>query len=426
MLRHSILCCALIMGACSPQAFLKKELIRIESELQEHAGFALYDPQKGKFLLQHQADRYYTPASNTKIFTLYTALRLLPDSLPALKYVESADSLFFWGMGDPSFLYRYAYQSPVAYHFLKDYPGTLVYNSTNFFTDRFGPGWAWDDYQHSYSPERSSFPIYGNLMTVERDSLLRLRVHPSIFTDSVKVMPSAGGNGGPERHPFSNVVTVKQQKIRRVRWEIPMRNSDSLLVRLLADTLQRPVSAGRHPNQPGIILRSVPADSIYKVMMQESDNFIAEQLLLQCAAILSDSLRPEIAIRYAKNNLLGDLPDEPRWVDGSGLSRYNLFTPRSVVMLWEKLRKEVPQDRLFALLATGGKAGTIKNYFNAETPYVFGKTGTLSNNHCLSGFLITKKGRILLFSFMNNNFVQSTRIVRQQMESFLNVIHEKY
>jgi D-alanyl-D-alanine carboxypeptidase/D-alanyl-D-alanine-endopeptidase (penicillin-binding protein 4) len=40
-------------------------------------------------------------------------------------------------------------------------------------------------------------------------------------------------------------------------------------------------------------------------MMQESDNFIAEQLLLTCAGVLSDSLKPEIAIRVHEENSPG-------------------------------------------------------------------------------------------------------------------------
>src|SRR5690606_39863376 len=89
---------------------------------------------------------------------------------------------------------------------------------------------------------------------------------------------------------------------------------------------------------------------LYKVMMQDSDNFIAEQLLLSCAGVLSDTLAPEIAIDYMKANFLSDLPDEPIWIDGSGLSRYNLFTPRSIVMLWDKILESVPRQRLFRLL----------------------------------------------------------------------------
>jgi D-alanyl-D-alanine carboxypeptidase/D-alanyl-D-alanine-endopeptidase (penicillin-binding protein 4) len=173
-------------------------------------------------------------------------------------------------------------------------------------------------------------------------------------------------------------------------------------------------------------LYSIPVDSLYKEMMQESDNFIAEQLLLTCANVLSDSLKPEIAITYMKKNYLSDLPDEPVWVDGSGLSRYNLFTPRSIVKLWEKIYVRVPRERLFPLLAIGGKTGTVKRWYKNEPPYLYGKTGTLSNNHSLSGYLVTKKGRTLIFSFMSNNYPGSVSTVRPEMEKILNELYLYY
>jgi len=174
------------------------------------------------------------------------------------------------------------------------------------------------------------------------------------------------------------------------------------------------------------VLKSIPVDSLYRVMMQDSDNFIAEQLLLQCAAAVSDTLKPEIALRYAKKKLLADLPDSLQWVDGSGLSRFNLFTPRSIVGLWKKVYQIVPQERLFKLLAVGGKTGTLKNWHKAEEPYIFGKTGSLSNVRALSGFLISKKNKILIFCFMNNNFTVSGTEVRTRVEKILKQVHDKF
>jgi serine-type D-Ala-D-Ala carboxypeptidase/endopeptidase (penicillin-binding protein 4) len=427
MIWKAVVFCFLVLGACSPRPFFKKELQRIENSLQEHAGFALYDPAKKEFVLQHNSNRYFTPASNTKIFTFYTSLRLLGDTVASLRYEERNDSLFFQGLGDPSFLYPNTFQSDTVFNFLKSYPGTLCFSPANFFTDRFGPGWAWDDYLYAYSPERSSFPIYGNLIRVDRDSLLQLSVQPKLFKDSLTAKTSSGDESGPVRESHSNGITLFEKNQKSKSWSVPLHYSDQLLSKLLTDTIKRAITVtNKSLISAGRILKSIPTDSLYRVMMQDSDNFIAEQLLLQCAGVVSDSLQPEIAIRYSKKNFLSDLPDVPEWVDGSGLSRYNLFTPRSVVRLWEKIAELVPQERLFKLVAIGGKPGTLQNLYKNEQPYVFGKTGSLSNNHCLSGFVQTKKGRTLIFSFMHNNFVQPTRVVRGEMEKLINHIHEKF
>jgi serine-type D-Ala-D-Ala carboxypeptidase/endopeptidase (penicillin-binding protein 4) len=428
-MRFLLLFCSFIflITSCSPVSFVKKEIAIAEKELKDHIGFMLYDPSSGKTIYEHQSARYFTPASNTKIFTLYTSLQLLGDSIPALKYVIKDDSLIVWGTADPSFLYPEVYQNKKTFDFLSDSSKKLFISTKNFRTTSLGSGWAWSDYNDYYSAERSAFPTYGNLISIQTTLDDRLIFSPLYFSNQAVAAPEIKERMEIIRDQESNQLTVYRgnQKSER-KFRIPFRNSDDLLIELLADTLNKSVELidKRLPDGAKVV-RSIPVDSLYKVMMQESDNFIAEQLLLACAGILSDTLKPEIAIKYAKEKLIKDLPDEPIWVDGSGLSRYNLFTPRSIVKLWEKLYQQVPRERLFPLLAIGGKSGTIKNYYKADAPYIFGKTGSLANNHCLSGYLVTKKGKTLLFSFMSNNFAVSTSEVRKRMEKILKTIHEK-
>ena len=94
----------LAASACSPKRYITKEVTLLEEDLKEHTGFLLYDPVSKKNLIEHQSDRYFTPASNTKIFTFYTSLKLLGDSAVSIKYIQKDDSLIFWGAGDASFL----------------------------------------------------------------------------------------------------------------------------------------------------------------------------------------------------------------------------------------------------------------------------------------------------------------------------------
>ena len=385
----------------------------------------LYDLEKRKSVYEYNASTYFTPASNTKIFTFFTALSLIGDSIPGLYYQETGDSLNVWGTGDPSFLNGNVSGTDRVYAFLHNSKRHIYFSSANFRTSHFGPGWAWDDYADYYSAERSPFPIYGNVFYAEGSDTTFLW-RPSYFR---KLISFTSAKDAPSilRRQESNLIEVRKPATIRFKKEVPFKIDDGVVAQLLSDTIYKTVQVTdlRLPENAKTIF-SQRSDSLYRVMMQDSDNFIAEQLLLVVAGIISDTLKTEIAIDYSKKNLLNDLPDEPIWVDGSGLSRYNLFTPRSIVRLWEKIYDKVPRHRLFPLLASGGKAGTIRNWYKADEPFIYGKTGSLSNNHCLSGYLITRSGKTLIFSFMNSNFTASTNDIRRSMQSILNLIYEEY
>jgi serine-type D-Ala-D-Ala carboxypeptidase/endopeptidase (penicillin-binding protein 4) len=422
-----ILVCFFAVG-CSPVSrhALTKRFHSLERQLHDHTGFMLYDPLQKRELYSFQSDRYFTPASNTKIFTFYASLIILGDSVPGIRYIETNDSLIFAGTADPSLLYDNMYDPGRTFAFLSNTSKKLFLADGNFYTEALGPGWAWDDLPFAYSSERSPLPIYGNYFTL-RQSGNTIITKPSIFSFDVSVRDSAE-KSSLVREIGSNRIDLYPGTMSSTnQWEMPFKTSAMLTAKLMSDTLKREVTViNRNLPKTARTLYSIPADSLYKEMMQESDNFIAEQLLLTCAGVLSDSLKPEIAINYIKKNYLADLPDEPVWVDGSGLSRYNLFTPRSIVRLWEKIYDRVPRERLFPLLAIGGKTGTVKRAYKNEPPYVYGKTGTLSNNHCLSGYLVTKKGRTLIFSFMNNNHPAPASAVRAEMEKILKDLYLHY
>ena len=101
-------------------------------------GFALYDPETNEMIHSQNGDRYFTPASNTKLFTFYTGLKLLPDSLKGLEYEVRGDSLIFWGTGDPSFLHP-DFGNDKVYEFLKNREEKLFYSDSNFDDELLGP-----------------------------------------------------------------------------------------------------------------------------------------------------------------------------------------------------------------------------------------------------------------------------------------------
>lgn len=173
---------------------------------------------------------------------------------------------------------------------------------------------------------------------------------------------------------------------------------------------------------------NVPSEQVYREMLLTSDNFIAEQLLLVYANQLNGKLSGTAMIKALLAKELKALPDYPRWVDGSGMSRMNLFSPADMIMVLKLIDREIHnREKLFSMLPAGGKTGTLKNaYPKNDQPYIFAKTGTFSNNYNQSGYVVTKKGRVLCFSLMNNNFITPLASVKAEMAKMMIFIHDKF
>jgi D-alanyl-D-alanine carboxypeptidase/D-alanyl-D-alanine-endopeptidase (penicillin-binding protein 4) len=396
---------------------------------QYHVGFALYDPVKKEMIYGKNADTYFTPASNTKLLTFYAGLKMIPDSIPSLRYVEQGDSLIFWGTGDPSFL-QTELKGMKAFEFLKSSKKKLFFSPNRYSGTIYGQGWSWDDYNDYYQAEITELPLMDNLLAVTTDKN-KLKVSPASLSNCV-VMDKANRSGTFKvtRALDQNVFTYPNAtRAPDFRQQIPYKTSTLLTLNLLGDTLRKRV--GVIPMQMPATAKTIhnmKSDSVFKAMLLPSDNFIAEQLLLVYSNQISTDLSSSKAIAYILQNYLSNLPGKPTWVDGSGLSRGNLFTPREIVSVLDSIYVTVHDNkRLFGMLPAGGKTGTLKNaYPKTEYPFVFGKTGSLSNNHNQSGYVVSKKGKVYIYSFMNNNFVLPTSEVRAEIARIVTYIHEKF
>ena len=160
-------------------------------------------------------------------------------------------------------------------------------------------------------------------------------------------------------------------------------------------------------------------------MMHRSDNFYAEQSLLMVSQKLLGVMNDRKVIDTLMQMIYGDLPQRPRWVDGSGLSRYNLFSPQDFVTILNKMRTDFGMERMKEILPTGNE-GTLTNYYRTETGLIFAKTGTLSGVVSISGYLYSQKNKLLIFSVLVNNHNTSATEVRRSVEKFLQELRARY
>ena len=435
------LCFLIVLGLLpvfsKGQSALAKKKAVLASKIEQSAifsqsftGFTLLDPAKKEPIYSHNADKYFTPASNTKIFTLYTALQILGDSLPMIHYQKQADSLIIWGTGHPGFLNPYLPQDSKLWQLLVDSSYQLFFTYPNFKDTPFGPGWAWDDYNYYFQAEKSAFPVYGNFVSF-RWKENKIYSSPPYFDTLLVENKTDRDMPSLSRKRTENIFLYQPWLDSFELKEIPFIYSPELVASLLSDTLKREVRyLPYHQLSSGerLTFQQTTADTLYQLLMHQSDNFVAEQLLLMCSDKVFGIQNTDRILEYAEEQLFDFAPDELVWRDGSGLSRYNLFTPRTVASVLQKLYKLVPEQRLFDLFPAGGQAGTLEKWYGGKdtVSYIFAKTGTLSNKHCLSGYIRTKSNRILIFSFMHNNFIKGPNNLKVEMEEILEWIRDQF
>ncbi len=404
-----------------------KHRITESSVFNNHfTGFMLYDPIANKSIYEYNSSKYFTPASNTKILTLYTAMCSFPDTLPAFQYAFSGGRLYLKGIGDPTFLHE-LWQNHPAFTFLSNSKEQIYLVADVLKDEMLGSGWAWDDYQYAYQAERSAWPLYGNLVHFQAlDN--SYRVVPTYFQSKWSSLPQVNSSHPITRSPRSNEFVIYDAKLKNQN--IPFHTDIVTIKNLMQDTLHREIhtiwSSDLDPTLQWQMMPGVPADSVYSHMMTVSDNFIAEQLLLMSAAYTLDTCHTGIAIDRAIKNYFAEAPDKMQWYDGSGLSRYNLFTPRTIVYVLDKILDKTPIVRIKKIFPTGGLTGTISQWYGSATPYVFAKTGSLMNNHSLSGYILTKQHKVLIFSFMHSNYTGSVLPIRREMQQTLEFIRDQY
>ncbi len=436
----------LLLASCSTGQHLQKTprefMVGDSVFANAHLGISVYDPAQGKFLFNYQDNKYFVPASNTKIMSCYAGMKYLDTMMAGLQYVQLDTAMILVPTGDPTFLHRDFPVQPVA-DFIRSQTGKLYMTGQQWKDQALGYGWSWDDYSDYYMAERSAFPVYGNVVRWFQEKARK--EHPQYAADTVDLFvysePEVDGQvsfGKPAPQAAFNVIrdkdkndfTIYEGRERHASLDIPFVTYGLQTgLQYVKDSLHKDIKPmeGALPSyllQAAKTVYSQPLDSMLKPMMYNSDNFFAEQVLLMAGLKLTGEMRSARAIDTLLSTSLAGFPDKPKWVDGSGLSRFNLFTPRDMVWILDKIKKEFSWSRITGIFPTGGK-GTLRSYVG-ESGRLYAKTGTLTGVLALSGYVITKKDHTLIFSVMVNNHTQPTSVIRARISTFLKYLIEHY
>jgi D-alanyl-D-alanine carboxypeptidase/D-alanyl-D-alanine-endopeptidase (penicillin-binding protein 4) len=418
-------------------------------------GVQVVDPD-GEVLFAHEADRLLKAASNTKIFTSGAALALLGGGFQLRTMVlgQAPDEqgvvrgdLYLRGAGDPYLSSANLLRMAKRLHErgVRRVTGAIVA----------------DESREGNEPGRGT----GGL-SLDR-STFRVVVSPG---PRVKARPHAAVAPGLSRYfkIVNRAVTVRRGKLRLT---VTTRDVGAQTVVTVAGRIplgHRAVSISRNPRHSSLFvghsLRAMldsqgisvaggvragraPKDRELPVLAEsfsptlaamarpvnkDSNNFMAERVFQATGAELyggpATSAKGSRAVAEGLKKL-GLEPGPARWnqVDGSGLSHSNRMTPAFVAEVLRRLLRGDPQvyADFFQSLAVGGKDGTIRGRFRVgpDGGIVFGKTGTLRDTSCLSGY-VRANGKSLVFAIlMNGTRRRTVKLARQAQNEMVMAVY---
>lgn len=425
-------------------------------------GIAVRSLDTGKVLYTHNADRLFVPASNAKLFTAALALAKLGSGtrIATTLYATSTrvsakgvlrGDLILYGRGDPSL--GLAETSPdwadrlataLAQHGIKRIHGNLIADATYFSGVPIGGGWEANDLQTWYGAAPSALDVDGNLIRVNvtrsTRSCCTIEVTPDAAGVRVVNQTSSAANDPLSLYRpvgSSTLFATGQLSARARKQTYSMSMPDPALAagNLLRDamarqgiTLDGSVQALQWPQSDPYLtqsgtqaIASIDSPTIAELVdhtLKHSDNLFAQTLLLQVGVTAaqhddcSAPHTPDTSVGWglcALRDLLAQAGIPPSAVllsEGSGLARRDLVTPNAFVqwLAWAVTQPWAPDLR--NALPVAGVDGTLEFRFRdgAATDNLQAKTGTLSHDYTLTGFVTDRAGEHLVFSIMLNRY----------------------
>ena len=446
-------------------------------------------------------DRYFIPASNTKLLTTAAALLALGSDYRIRTSIYDAGEgvLRVVGRGDPSF--TNAQLKDLAQQLRRQGIRTikkLILEDSYLQGDVVNPTWEWEDIQFDYGTSVNSLILNQNAVELtlspqQPGQPLRVSWSDAIASRQWKIENES--MTAEARTPNSvSVTAVLGRPVLRLKGQLPIDGNPETFDMAILDPANNFLQHFRNTlalegitvQQASVIstvttnqeqelaaVESPPLALLVFETNQESNNLYAEVLLrtLQVSAQqlpLSEVLHPsqsafhgagrmptpqekflivgwvprlsspmlknlsitsfnrnsaDIGLQQLKATLttLGVDPESYIIVDGSGLSRHNLVSPKAIAQTLQLMAK-TPQAKVYRdSLPVAGISGTLRNRFRNTMAQgnIQAKTGSMTGVSALSGYLDVPGYQPLVLSIMVNQSEQSLTTLRQGIDEIV-------
>ena len=439
---------------------LKASLARIVEDKafqSAHIGISIISTKSGQSLFQHNAQKRFISASNMKLFTSAAALLYLsPDFTYETKVMTDGTitggtlkgNLIIVASGDPTISGYFNKNNPtqvfedwadtLMQKGIKAITGDIIVDNRYFNDNPLGAGWHWDDVDHCFSAPIDAFSFNNNCISLtispgtQANGPAKVEVEPK--TAYVTVLPAvttwdkdSDVDIKAEYASNTNTIllsgTIPLNHGNTVRY-IAAKNPAAFGAFVFREIL---LSKGIEVNgklyctrggcnevkdldassalTPLAVYRSPKLSEIINVINKLSNNLYTENIFLTIGKEKKKEGSAQEAVLAVREILTkaGVNLEGFYMADGSGLSRFNLITPQNTVQLLGIMAQSPYFEVFYNSLATPDTEGTLKNWRGGATGSIKAKTGTMTHVRNLSGYVKTKDGELLAFSFLCNN-----------------------
>lgn len=438
---------------CQDQLPTKIEAILSEETLQRsRLGILVKSLKDGETLYNLASQKYFIPASNAKLLVTAAALIKFGSNFQietpiyGQGYAPRLNRLKIVGNGDPTL------RSEQLQQIAKDLKNQGIQQIDNLIIQDgrinitpINPTWEWEDIQFYYGTAVNNLILNENSVSLKLipqnvDEPLQLEWSDSIAGQQWKI--SNQTITAPENTPYS--ISIERnfgQPLLMLTGQLAIDsqpdtfglavvNPENYFRDFFKTTLEKEgikvintqiIDQAKNDNKLRklISIKSQPLKQIIKKANEESNNLYAESLLNLLGN--TENRISNLDILKETLNEIGLDPQGYKLKDGSGLSRHNLITPETLVNLLS-LMINTPQGNDYRnSLAISGMNGTLKNRFKNTIleGKIQAKTGTLSGNSALSGYLDPPNYSPLVFSIMINQSNLSSSELRDYIDNIL-------
>jgi D-alanyl-D-alanine carboxypeptidase/D-alanyl-D-alanine-endopeptidase (penicillin-binding protein 4) len=434
-----------VIVPCDPLIQLRKDINSILADslfVPARASIKVVSLENGNVLYDRDSKALMNPGSNVKLLTSAAALSILDTNyqFKTAVFVDTspfdgilAGNIYMKGYGDPDL--KTSDLDSLAHAVrrigITSIEGDIIVDDSFFDDNYWGAGWTWDDESDPDAPYINALSVNKNCIriTLLTDSTT---IYPYLepMTDFVTVINRAKLTSDSIRTPLkikrlylnnpNTIITEGELSwFSQVTKKFSLRRPEYYTGTLLKESLRHAgifVDGNVVDGVTPIGVREIaqhyqPIEKMITNMNKVSDNLSAENVLKVLGTTVNGipgSAKSGIFVikRFLSN--LGIDTSKLSVVDGSGVSRYNLLSADQLVQFLTAMYK---QPRIFPIfynsLPLAGIDGTLAQRMTTYPAAcnLRAKTGNLNGVSCLSGYVLTRDGEMLVFSMMMQNFI---------------------